>query len=98
MRKYEITGHHVLFITSLFPCFLSSPSRNGGALPAAMGAAAKRAYRLQERRSFVAIQLFAGGGGCVPFPNLPIPRLPGPPCFTVKSAGTAKSDAAGSVR
>jgi hypothetical protein len=36
-------------LTSLPPYFLTS--RDGGALPAAMGAAAKRAYRLQERRS-----------------------------------------------
>jgi len=32
---------------------LPRTSRNGGALPAAMGAAAKRAHRLQERRSCV---------------------------------------------
>src|SRR5258708_30600733 len=36
-------------LTSLLPYFI--PSRNGCALPAAMGAAAKRARRLQERRS-----------------------------------------------
>src|SRR6266853_6105251 len=70
---------------------------NGYALPAAMGAAAKRARRLQERRSSVVIQLSAGGGEVAPCLNLPIPpRRPGPPSFTAKSAGTAKSPAAGS--
>src|SRR6267378_4236197 len=43
-------------------------SRNGYALPAAMGVAAKRALRLQERRSF--LQLSAGGGGGAPGPPL----------------------------
>jgi hypothetical protein len=49
--------------TSLFryPPFLTS--RNGYALPAAMGAAAKRAYRLQERRSCPALNQLSGGGG-----------------------------------
>jgi hypothetical protein len=38
-------------VTSLFHFF--NFSRNGDALPAAMGAAAKRACRLQERRSLL---------------------------------------------
>jgi hypothetical protein len=45
-QPYSLTSLHPYFITSLL-------SRNGDALPAAMGAAAKRACRLQERRSCV---------------------------------------------
>jgi len=48
-------------LTSLPPYFLTS--RNGNALPAAMGAAAKRAYRLQERSSCPALNQLSGGGG-----------------------------------
>jgi hypothetical protein len=48
-------------LTSLPPYFLTS--RDGGALPPAMGAAAKRAYRLQERRSCPALNQLSGGGG-----------------------------------
>src|SRR5229473_1096983 len=43
------------------PYFITA--RNGCALPAAMGAAAKRAYRLQERRSCPALNQLSGGGG-----------------------------------
>jgi hypothetical protein len=54
-------GRIRLILTSLpHPCLISS--RNGDALPAAMGAAAKRAHRLQERSSCPVIQLFGGGG------------------------------------
>jgi hypothetical protein len=48
-------------LTSLPPYFITS--RNGNALPAAMGAAAKRAHRLQERRSCPALNQLSGGGG-----------------------------------
>jgi hypothetical protein len=46
-RKYP--GGICLILTSLRLYFITS--RNGDALPAAMGTAAKRACRLQERRS-----------------------------------------------
>ena len=39
----------ITFLTSLLRYLV--PSRNGGALSAVMGASAKRAFRLQERRS-----------------------------------------------
>ncbi len=48
-------------LTSLPPYIIAS--RNGCALPAAMGAAAKRAHRLQERRSCPALNQLSGGGG-----------------------------------
>jgi hypothetical protein len=48
-------------LTSLPPYFITA--RNGNALPAAMGAAAKRAHRLQERRSCPALNQLSGGGG-----------------------------------
>jgi hypothetical protein len=48
-------------LTSLPPYFPTS--KNGRALPAAMGAAAKRAYRLQERSSCPALNQLSGGGG-----------------------------------
>src|SRR6266849_7480006 len=72
-----LTCHHILF-----------PIRNGYALPAAMGAAAKRACRLQERSSCVVTQLSAGGGGggasVAPLNfRMCIPCLPGPPCVTL---------------
>jgi hypothetical protein len=86
----------LFFVTSLFPVFLAS--RNGGAPPAAMGAAAKRVRRLQERRSCVEIQLFVAGGRGCPCLNFIRPCLPRPASCTVKSEGTAKSDGAGSVR
>src|SRR6267143_997502 len=47
-------------LTSLPPYFITA--RNGNALPAAMGAAAKRAHRLQERRSCPALNQLSGGG------------------------------------
>src|SRR6267154_1553886 len=48
--------------------------------PQRWGLLRKRARRLQERRSSIVIQLFAGGGGIAPRLNLPIARFPGPPC------------------
>ena len=89
---------HPYTLVSLLPYRVTF--RNGDALPAAMGAAAKRAYRLQERRSCPVIQLFAGGGGVVGPCLYPLPpcRPNGRPVCTVKSEGTAKSAAAGSVR
>jgi hypothetical protein len=52
-RSAELPAHRISFyhciVISLLLCFFLP--KNGDALPAAMGAAAKRACRLQERRS-----------------------------------------------
>jgi hypothetical protein len=72
------------FVTSLFHLFFVS--KNGGALPAAMGAAAKRrAVFRREDRSMQEIQMPGGGGAPVAPLNfcMCIPCLPGPPCVTV---------------
>src|ERR1700687_899299 len=82
-----------LVLTSLLPSIPTSPtSRNSNALPAAMGAAAERACRLQERRSsrlFCCQQKLRqgshlpGGGAGAACSKCLIPCLPGPPCVTV---------------
>src|ERR1700745_4058620 len=51
--KGNIMARFCLVLASLLRYLLTS--RNGNALPAAMGAAAKRAHRLQERRSCLAL-------------------------------------------
>jgi hypothetical protein len=61
LSKNTRGGGMPYLIISLPPYFLTS--RNGYALPAAMGAAAKRAHRLQERRSCPALNQLSGGGG-----------------------------------
>src|SRR6266550_4294612 len=62
-------------------------SKNGDAPPAAVGTAAKRACRLQERRLLeIKTQMPGGGGGASVMPLnfcMCIPCLPGPPCVTV---------------
>ena len=82
-----------LVLTSLLPYIPTPPtSRNSDALPAAMGAAAERACRLQERRSsrlFCCQQKLRqgshlpGGGAGAACSKCLIPCLPGPPCVTV---------------
>jgi hypothetical protein len=87
--KTRNAGLHTLcsFTSLLLYFILVFLSRNGGALPAAVGTAAKRACRLQERRSFEGkIQMPGGGGGASVTPLnfcMCIPCLPGPPCVTV---------------
>src|ERR1700741_974114 len=51
--KGNIMARFWLVLAPLLRSLLTS--RNGNALPAAMGAAAKRAHRLQERRSCLAL-------------------------------------------
>src|SRR6266487_3601284 len=57
LRVFAFMQSSTLFFSSAFSLFAKKKhpawgqAKNGGALPAVMGASAERAYRLQERRS-----------------------------------------------
>src|ERR1700687_897872 len=93
-RRMGRARENAEFVSCLHPYIRASPtSRNSDALPAAMGAAAERACRLQERRSSRLFccqrklrqsnHLPGGGGGGAACSKCLIPCLPGPPCVTV---------------